>query len=197
MRIDQSNIPYIKPLYWKWIWSTIKKPGWRKMDADIIRCIGGSIEPLINLYEKIWGGIQGHIGWTHTWGAQSQAPVPSESLLSFDIQWPTTHRSSNCLGRLSLGQWMTQVWIEVSPSRRRTVDSPVLSHSISMLRPDRRPVRTPLRCCLGCRSESERYHNSWTHIVVPFWNRKAVGNSKPVPMHLKISRSANHYNLSL
>jgi hypothetical protein len=24
---DRINNPYIKPLYWKWIWSMIKRPG--------------------------------------------------------------------------------------------------------------------------------------------------------------------------
>lgn len=49
MRIDQRRIPYMKPLYWKWIWSTMRKPGCKNMDADTIRCDDGSTDPRMKL----------------------------------------------------------------------------------------------------------------------------------------------------
>ena len=31
----------MNPLYWKWMWSTIKNPGCKNNEAEIIRCMGG------------------------------------------------------------------------------------------------------------------------------------------------------------
>ena len=39
----------MKPLYWKWIWSTMRKPGCKNMDADTIRCNDGSTDPRTKL----------------------------------------------------------------------------------------------------------------------------------------------------
>ena len=39
----------MNPLYWKWIWSTIKNPGCKKSEAEIIRCIDGCWDPGTNL----------------------------------------------------------------------------------------------------------------------------------------------------
>lgn len=50
MRIDQSKIPNMKPLYWKCMWSTIRNPGWRNNEAEIIRCVDGSAAPRMNLW---------------------------------------------------------------------------------------------------------------------------------------------------
>lgn len=30
---DRINNPYINPLYWKWIWSMIKRPGDRRTES--------------------------------------------------------------------------------------------------------------------------------------------------------------------
>ena len=49
IRIDQRSIPYMNPLYWKWIWSTMRKPGCKNMDADTIRCNDGSTDPRTKL----------------------------------------------------------------------------------------------------------------------------------------------------
>ena len=58
-RIDHISIPKRKPLYWKWIWSTIKKPGCKNKDAETMRWIVGSVAPLVSLCSvsfRIYGG---------------------------------------------------------------------------------------------------------------------------------------------
>lgn len=32
---ERRRIPYMKPLYWKWMWSIIRRPGERRMDRAI------------------------------------------------------------------------------------------------------------------------------------------------------------------
>lgn len=49
MRIDHSRMPNMNPLYWKCMWSTMRNPGCRNRDAEIMRCIGGSAAPRMNL----------------------------------------------------------------------------------------------------------------------------------------------------
>lgn len=48
-KTDQRRMPYMKPLYWKCMWSTMRNPGWRKMDAEMILWMDGSTEPFMNL----------------------------------------------------------------------------------------------------------------------------------------------------
>lgn len=33
---DHRRMPYMKPLYWKWMWSTMMKPGCMNKDAEMI-----------------------------------------------------------------------------------------------------------------------------------------------------------------
>jgi hypothetical protein len=55
---DQSRMPNMKPLYWKCIWSTIKKPGCKKREADMILCTLGLSEPRMNLWKIDQSAIQ-------------------------------------------------------------------------------------------------------------------------------------------
>lgn len=59
INIDRSKMPNMNPLYWKCIWSTMRKPGWRNSEADRIRCVGGSIAPRTNLRTPVKGISEG------------------------------------------------------------------------------------------------------------------------------------------
>ena len=37
MRMDHRRIPNMNPLYWKWMWSTMRNPGCKKRVAEIMR----------------------------------------------------------------------------------------------------------------------------------------------------------------
>ena len=39
-------------LYWKCMWTTIRNPGCRIREADIMRCVDGYTAPRINLEDK-------------------------------------------------------------------------------------------------------------------------------------------------
>jgi len=32
--------PRRKPLYWKWMWSTMRRPGWNRTEAAMMRAVG-------------------------------------------------------------------------------------------------------------------------------------------------------------
>ena len=52
MRSDQSMIPNMKPLYWKWIWSIMRKPGCKNSEADSNRCTLASRAPRTKLHSN-------------------------------------------------------------------------------------------------------------------------------------------------
>jgi len=57
MYIDHSRMPNNIPLYWKCMWSTIRKPGCKKIEAEIIRWVGGSIALRVNLVIMVQNGL--------------------------------------------------------------------------------------------------------------------------------------------
>lgn len=136
IRIDHNRMPNMNPLYWKWMWSTIRKPGWRNRAADIILWTDGSTEPRINLKRE------GQYEWNEaiyslTREPRSQVRVLSGWLLLADMRQRSSCRSSDCSDRQSWGQQVGQILTGISQSRRRTEGSrvlqcrePLVDHSI-------------------------------------------------------------------
>lgn len=36
----QRRMPRRKPLYWKWMWSTIMRPGWKMSETAMMKAVG-------------------------------------------------------------------------------------------------------------------------------------------------------------
>jgi hypothetical protein len=41
-RMLHSRMPRRKPLYWKWMWSTMSRPGWETIEAARMDAVDGS-----------------------------------------------------------------------------------------------------------------------------------------------------------
>ena len=102
IRSDHKSIPNKKPLYWKCIWSTMRKPGWRNSAAEMMRCVDWSTAPrtkllMLNiLLFKVARKMQQRTGEEQL---REQAPLRLRS--NAERRWQSKNRSWGCSRPLS------------------------------------------------------------------------------------------------
>lgn len=166
-------MPYMKPLYWKWMWSIISKAGERRIDSAAACAERLEASGVVFMY------LQPAIRTVHatdqlgeqTVGVRKQATAPSRSPTAAGSRPSGCSSTPDCPPRACAGQRSARYGSSTTRTLRRTAGS-----RASTLMFSRQRIKTR-------HSAPDRPR---AYLEVPLLHGQRVGYGQPIPVDLEV-----------